>query len=99
VQGDKAAKDYVSIPDAKNYEVSGFRFKVTFRKDNGDEIRNFGSELTWANGWTPSPRYESKIHWQVQRSEYEAEPANTRCVYLHTSSPKLLSMINTRDFL
>merc|ERR1712142_83275 len=92
-----AAKDYTAIAGANNYEVSGLRFKFIFRKDGGDEIRNFAYEFTWANGWTP--RYESKMHLQLQKSEYEAEPASTRCLFVHTSSPRQPSMINTRDFL
>ena len=60
----------IKILIAENYEVSGFRFKVVFRKDGGDEIRSLGTDFTWANGWTE--RYESKVHWQTQGSEYES---------------------------
>merc|ERR1712106_20835 len=85
VKADDAAMDFTDIAGANNFEVSALRFKLIFRKNGGDEIRNFGYQLTWANGWTP--RYESKVHFQLQRSAYESEPKSTRCLFVHTSSP------------
>merc|ERR1712121_337418 len=54
-------------------------------------------DFNWAQGMTS--RYESKIHLQLWRSEYKSEPASTRCLFVHTSSPQLFSMTTTRDFL
>ncbi|CAL4091712.1 unnamed protein product, partial [Meganyctiphanes norvegica] len=90
-------KDYVALPGADNYEVSGFTFRVSI-VESGEGFtmirHEFAHDLTWANGWTP--RYESKIHWQFQSMEDELK---SRCIYVHTSSPRILSTSNTRDFL
>ncbi|CAL4139148.1 unnamed protein product [Meganyctiphanes norvegica] len=85
------------MPDAVNSETSAVKTGIIFKADGTTEVSHFDAEFTWANGWTP--KYNSKMHLKVHSGPYQDKPAATRCIFVQTISPRILSMTTYKEFL
>ncbi|CAL4060226.1 unnamed protein product [Meganyctiphanes norvegica] len=94
--GEDVDNKYVGI-QGMNTEVNSIHVGLMFNQDKATVIRHYEADLTWANGWTP--RYTTKMHLRLHQRPNKMQPPSTMCLYLHTISPRILSLSTIKEYL